>query len=233
VKLTPLDIRKQEFKRTVRGFDIEEVETFLDMVAEHFETLLKERKELNDELMTLRTQLRDYQQVEKTLKETLVNAQQNISESRETSKREAELIVREAELKAEEILDNTKTKLLEMKNELLLLTAQKKSFVKRIKQLLQSQMELIDVLGTDDLELGSPATFVTTKISKSEPEKIEETLEIHEEPRIVGLDEEQHKKNEVNNNSSSVSDTNDSQHDENNENDQSGQNKKLSDDFII
>lgn len=232
MKLTPLDIRKQEFKRTVRGFDIEEVETFLDMVAEHFETLLKERKDQNDELMTLRTQLRDYQQVEKTLKETLVNAQQNISESRETSKREAELIVREAELKAEEILDNTKTKLLEMKNELLLLTAQKKSFVKRIKQLLQSQLELIDVLGTDDLELGSPATFVTTT-SKTQPEKIEDELETHDEPRIVGLEEEEPQKNEVNNKPSSVSDNNDSKHEKNNENDQAGQNKKLSDDFII
>ncbi|MDZ7413803.1 MAG: DivIVA domain-containing protein, partial [candidate division KSB1 bacterium] len=91
MRLTPLEIRKQEFHRSMRGFDVDEVEMFLDMVAEQFETLLRERNALNEEVVKLRTQLRDYQQVEKTLQETLMNAQQNLNESREASRRQAEL----------------------------------------------------------------------------------------------------------------------------------------------
>lgn len=185
MKLTPLDIRKQEFKKVVRGFDVDEVETFLDMVSEQFENLLREKRQLNEEVVKLQTQLRDYQQVESALKETLMNAQQNISESRETSKKEAEIIVREAELKAEEIIDGTKSKLLEMRNELLLLKAQKDSFVKRLKHLLQSQVELVEVLSSDDLTPG-----VKSKADSDSGEEEDAKSPGIPEPRIVGLTEE-------------------------------------------
>jgi cell division initiation protein len=183
--LTPLDIRKQEFRRAVRGFDVDEVETFLDMVAEQFETLLRERNRLNEEVLKVRTQLRDYQQVEKTLQETLMNAQQSISESRESSRREAELIVREAELRAEEIIEDARNQLQQLKNELLLLRAEKASFVKRLKQLLQSQVELVEVLSSDDLDLGGFRT-----VQREEQEIQEEAAAEKSEPRIVGLDEQ-------------------------------------------
>ncbi|MFQ5864433.1 MAG: DivIVA domain-containing protein [bacterium] len=151
MKLSPLDIKKQEFKKSIRGFDSVEVETFLEMVADEYESLFREKNNLADENLRLQTQLRDYQDVEKTLKETLVTAQQSINESRENSEREAELIVREAEMKAEKILEEAKTKLAEMKNELLILKAQKDSFARRLRHLLESQIELIGVLELDDL----------------------------------------------------------------------------------
>ncbi len=187
VRLTPLDIRKQEFRRSMRGFDVDEVETFLDMVAEQFETLLRERNTLNEEVLRLRTQLRDYQQVEKTLQETLMNAQQNITDSRESSRREAELIVREAELRAEEIIEEARSQLQQLKSELLLLRAEKASFVNRLKQLLQSQVELLEVLSNEDLDLGR---FRAGTRPEAEAEEEDEVAEPQSEPRIVGLDEE-------------------------------------------
>lgn len=151
MKLSPLDIKKQEFKKSLRGLDPVEVETFLEMVADEYESLIREKNNLADENLKLQTQLRDYQDVEKTLKETLMTAQQSINESRENSEREAELIVREAEMKAEKILEEAKLKLAEMKNELLVVKAQKDSFARRLRHLLESQMDLIGVLELDDL----------------------------------------------------------------------------------
>ncbi len=78
MKLTPLDIRKQEFKRVLRGLDPDEVEAFLGMMADEFEMLIREKNQLNDELIKLRTQLQDYQQVESTLRDTLVKAQNTV-----------------------------------------------------------------------------------------------------------------------------------------------------------
>ena len=69
MKITPLDIKKQEFKKIMRGFDPIEVETFLEMVAEEFEALIKDKNNLSDEVLKLKTQLQDYQEVEKTFKE--------------------------------------------------------------------------------------------------------------------------------------------------------------------
>jgi len=154
VKLTPLEIKKQDFKVKVRGFDPSEVEAFLEMVSEEFEEILNDRKRLNDEVIKLKTQLRDYQQVEKTLQETLMNAQESVTQSKENSKREAQIILREAELKAERILDEARGKIDKMKNELNILRSQKESFSKRLKHLLESQIELIRVLEIDDVVNG-------------------------------------------------------------------------------
>ena len=153
MKLTPLEIKKQKFKSKVRGFDPAEVETFLEMVSDEYESVLNERNHLSEEVTKLRTQLRDYQQVEKTLQDTLMNAQETVSQSRENSKREAKIVIREAELKAERILDEAREKLDRMRNELTILKSQKESFGKRLKHLLESQIELIKVLEEDDQEL--------------------------------------------------------------------------------
>ncbi|RMF68765.1 MAG: DivIVA domain-containing protein [Calditrichaeota bacterium] len=151
MKLTPLDIKKQEFKKSMRGYDPVEVDAFLEMVSDELESLIRQNKELTDEALKLKTQLRDYQDVEKTLQETLMSAQESINSSKENSKRQAEMIIREAELKAEKMLEETKLRLAEMKNELLIIKAQKDSFARRLRHLLQSQIELIEVLELDDL----------------------------------------------------------------------------------
>jgi cell division initiation protein len=150
LKLTPLEIKKQRFKTRVRGYDTVEVESFLEMIANEYESFLNERNHHIDEITKLKTQLKDYQQVEKTLQETLMNAQETVSQSRENSKREAQIILREAELKAERILDEAKDKLENMRNEYAIMKAQKESFTKRLKHLLNSQIELIQVLEIDD-----------------------------------------------------------------------------------
>jgi len=57
VKLTPLDIKKQEFKRSLRGYDPVEVDAFLDMVADEFEAVIREKNHMADEILKLRTQI--------------------------------------------------------------------------------------------------------------------------------------------------------------------------------
>ena len=151
MKLTPLEIKKQHFKTRVKGLDPTEVETFLEMVADEYENVLNEKNRLAEEVTKYKTQLKDYQQVEKTLQDTLMNAQETVSQSRENSKREAHIILREAELKAERIIDGAREKLDKMKNELSILRSQKESFAKRLKHLLESQLELIKVLEMEDV----------------------------------------------------------------------------------
>ena len=151
MKITPLDIKKQVFKKVLRGYDPIEVETFLEMVAEEYEFLIKQKNELSDEVLKLKTQLRDYQEVEKTFKESLMNAQQTINQSRENSKRESDLVIKEAEVRAEKIIESSKRQLIEMKNQLMVVKAQKDSFAKRLRHLLESQVELLSVLEMDDI----------------------------------------------------------------------------------
>lgn len=152
MKITPLEIKKQDFKIKVRGYDPAEVESFLEMVADEYENMVNEKNALAEQVMKLKTQLVDYQQVEKTLQDTLMNAQESVSQSKENSKREAMILIREAELKSERILDEARERLDKMRNELSILKSQKESFARRLKHLLESQVELVKVLEMDDLE---------------------------------------------------------------------------------
>ena len=150
MKLTPLDIRKQEFKKTLRGYDPIEVQTFLDMVAEEFETLQEESKRLNRRVVELETKLKDYQETEKNLRETLLNVQEVKKQSEEHSRRQADLIIKEAELKALEIVETARKQARQMRDEVNLLRTQKESFINRLRQILVSQIELLSVLEMDD-----------------------------------------------------------------------------------
>lgn len=203
MKLTPLDIRKQEFKRTMRGFDPDEVEAFLSMVADELELLIRERNQHNDEIIKLRTQLKDYQQVEHTLRDTLVKAQSNVEESRSNSLREAEIIIHEAGLQAEQIIKEAKDEVLRLRNEISILKAQKDSFAKRLRHLLESQIEVLDVLIMDDVNFDELRNETSLKIkprgrmprampsesekmhSEQDEEPITPSSSSFDEPRIV------------------------------------------------
>jgi cell division initiation protein len=150
MKLTPLDIRKQEFRKTLRGFDPIEVQTFLEMVGEEYEQLLEKNKQLNHRLIELETKLKDYQENEKNLRETLLNVQEVKKQSEESSRRQADLLIKESELKALEIIEIARKQARQMRDEVSILRSQKESFINRIRQILISQIELLSVLEIDD-----------------------------------------------------------------------------------
>ena len=186
----------------MRGLDHEEVEAFLSMVADEFEALIREKNQLSDDVLKLRTQLRDYQHVEHTLRETLVSARQSVEESKANSQKEAEIILREADLKAVQIIEDAKEELMELRNEIRLLKSQKDSFIKRLRYLLDSQLQLIGTLEIDEAELGESHKLEKAKsrgqVSRLQSQlerdlqfKAEEELQerfaehAHQEPKIV------------------------------------------------
>jgi cell division initiation protein len=150
MKLTPLDIRKQEFRKTLRGFDPIEVQTFLEMVGEEYEQVLQENKQLNNRLIELETKLKDFQETEKNLRETLLNVQEVKKQSEESSRRQADLLIKEAELKALEIIELARKQARKMRDEVNILKTQKESFINRLRQILISQIELLSVLEIDE-----------------------------------------------------------------------------------
>ncbi|MFN2572619.1 MAG: DivIVA domain-containing protein [Gemmatimonadales bacterium] len=98
--LTPLDIRKQEFRKTLRGYDAVGVEDFRMRVADALERAIRERQVLEERLAALTEQLRVFREREKAMNEALVAAQQLRQETRAAAEREGQAIVREAELQA-------------------------------------------------------------------------------------------------------------------------------------
>lgn len=150
MKITPLEIKRQQFKKVMRGYDPVEVDTFLDMLSNEMEEALTKNKELRDKLIEIETQLKDYKNMEKTLQQTLMQAQETSGKEIENSKREANLIVQEAELKASQIVDKARMDFSRMKEEISNLKSRKESILSRLKVLLSSEVDLIRALEIDD-----------------------------------------------------------------------------------
>src|SRR6266852_5459099 len=107
--LTPLDIRKQEFRKTLRGYDTLGVEDFRMRAADALERAIRERQVLEERLSALTEQLRVFREREKAMNEALVAAQQLRQDTRAAAEREGQVIVREAEAEAKRLLDEARS----------------------------------------------------------------------------------------------------------------------------
>ncbi|MDA0986037.1 MAG: DivIVA domain-containing protein [Bacteroidetes bacterium] len=150
--LTPLEIKKQEFKKGFRGYDVNEVNSFLDKVSRDYSDLLQDIKDMQQKNIEMDIQLREFRQLEKTLQQTLIQAQETSTRSLENSKKEGELIIQQAELKANKILDEVRTEILRMQEVVSTLKSKKESITSRLKVLLSSELELINAIEVDDKE---------------------------------------------------------------------------------
>lgn len=107
--LTPHDIRKQEFRKTLRGYDTLGVDDFRTRAADALERAIRERQILEERVSALTEQLRVFRERERAMNEALVAAQQLRQDTRAAAEREGQVIVREAQAEAKRVLDEAKT----------------------------------------------------------------------------------------------------------------------------
>jgi len=105
MRITPLDLKNHRFPRRVAGYAQEEVDDFLRLVAEDYEAALREIEAQREQVARLEQRVEELGINEKILQETLITAQKLSEDLKQTSMKEAEIIVSEAEVKGEKILD--------------------------------------------------------------------------------------------------------------------------------
>lgn len=183
IDLTPLDVRKKkgDFRRTVRGYDPELVDDFLDMVAERLEELVKQNVALTERAEHLQEQVASFREREKALNEALVTAQQLRTEAQAQADREVELIRREAQSQAERIVEEGQRSFRELTREVEALNARRRQFVGTFRMLLErylADLELEESRLNEDT-VGLPRAVEPPRgkpLAGSEPEKkVEDT----------------------------------------------------------
>jgi cell division initiation protein len=192
LKITPLEIKQQEFKRVMRGYDTVEVDTFLDMVGAEFEKILNDAKEYEKKLIALEAELSNFKEVESTLKQTLMNVQETSDKSLANSKKEANLMRKEAELQAQKLLENARRERDTMQEEVITLKTQKQSLIARLRHVLKSQLELMDVLELDDMDI-SKLKDRTKKVFSAAKEGNNQRETAHEEKNSESVLSEEEK----------------------------------------
>lgn len=141
--ITPLDIEKKEFPKGVRGYKEREVEEFLNEVLTDFESLYNENTKLKEEIEKIRSEMEKYQNIEETLKNTLVVAQNTADEVKRNANKEAQLIVEEAENKANMMIEKAKRDREKIQDQHEEAKKQMNIFKVRCKTLLESQLSTI------------------------------------------------------------------------------------------
>lgn len=141
--LTPLDIHNKEFRKTFRGYDEEEVDEFLDQLVKDYERLYKENVELREALAAKDSNIDQYKDLEDTLKKTLVVAQQTADDLKTGAVRESEVIIKEAQLKAEQIIALAEEKANAHLREYEDIQKEAQKFKVKFRSLLLSQLDLI------------------------------------------------------------------------------------------
>ena len=144
MKLTPLDIRQKEFRRAMRGYSDEEVDVFLDEVADEFERLFQENIDAQERIERLQEQLAHYDGLKETLQKTLITAQQQADELKANSHKEGELILRDAELRSRDILSESYAEKQRVQQSLMSLRQVEEDFRFKFKSLLEAHLNLLN-----------------------------------------------------------------------------------------
>lgn len=144
MRITPLDIQQKQFPMRFRGFDVEEVYAFLEVIREEMEDLLRENASLKEQLYRAEKQIKEYRDMETTLRETLMTAQQMVEEYKTNARKEAELLIKEAELKADAILKEAQEKVVKIHEDIVDLKGIRRHFKEELRRLIESHLRMIE-----------------------------------------------------------------------------------------
>jgi cell division initiation protein len=145
MNITPIDIQQAGFKVRLRGYDRQEVDTFLDLITEDFETLIRENGAMKEKIADLEIQLAELKRKESSLNNMLVRAEDIVGQIQQSTRKESELITKEAEIHAEEIIKNARLQAAEIYRETQDLKKRKLLFIEKMRSLIGTFQKVVDL----------------------------------------------------------------------------------------
>ena len=149
--LTPLDIENKKFsKQMVNGYNVDEVDDFLDELTRDYEKLYKENSETRARVGELEANLEKYKNIETTLQSTLMMAQSTAEEVKNVAQKEADRIIKDAQMEAQKSVDELSSQILLKKREMEEIKKQMDVYKAKMEALLISQLELLKDLNREE-----------------------------------------------------------------------------------
>ncbi|KGK86150.1 DivIVA domain-containing protein [Clostridium sp. HMP27] len=172
MKTTSMDITSREFKKSFRGYDMDEVEEFLEKIAEDYETLYKENSYLKEKINALQENIEHYAKMEDTIQSTLLLAQNASDQAKRTAQKEAELVVLNANETAQRILDKAHNEVMKINDDFERTKQEFIIFKTKFKTFMQSQLEVFETMEKDYIRSYNIGNYVDK--SKNDSLNLEE-----------------------------------------------------------
>jgi cell division initiation protein len=157
--LTPLDIQKQTFSKSLKGYNPDDVRAYLHLIAEEIERLLRDVDRLARENAMLREDLQEHSQREQILKDTLLSAQRVSEEVRATARKEAELIVKDAELLSERLIGQAMSRVADLEKSIQDLKIERRASRNKVQGLVDTVQHLL-MLDAEEEANDQPITAI-------------------------------------------------------------------------
>ncbi|MDP2646651.1 MAG: DivIVA domain-containing protein [Desulfobacterales bacterium] len=151
MNLTPLDIQQKQFNVKFRGFDILEVDNYLEQMASAFEALQRDNKGLHEEIQRLKQENRDFKEREETFKRALQNSQKVLEQMKENAQNSAKLVIADAEVKAEKILNRAYNRLAQLHEDIGELKRQRVQIQVQVRAIIDAHTKMLE-LGNEEMK---------------------------------------------------------------------------------
>lgn len=150
MKITPIDISGHRFAKRMRGYDPEEVRSFLNLVSSEFERVVIDNNALKEELAAVKAGIADFKERERILKETLVTTQKLAEDIKEEARKEAGLIIKDAELRGAQLLDQAGRKAGQLEGVIQTLRVERDAFEARIRASVEQHLRILELHKKDE-----------------------------------------------------------------------------------
>lgn len=199
MKLTALEIKQQQFEKSLRGYDISEVNAYLNLVANEWEHMVGKMKEMEAQLDKMDEKLRHYERVEEALHETLQTAKDSAEQKLDGAKKESRNIIEKAEIEADSIVRESNQRRQQIRQSIIRLLDRREEIIGGMKSYLDMAQESLQHFSRDDTSLFSlpkedqdntgDKKDNTRKESAASKKRSREALEQHVPPGAESLDD--------------------------------------------
>jgi len=153
MKLTALEIKQQNFERSLRGYDKAEVEAFLNLMSNEWEHMVSKNRDLQKKIGELEEKLKHYERVEEALHETLQTAKESAEQKLTGARREAQTRIEKAEMEAETIIRDATRQRQQVRQSIIRLLDRRKEVISGIRSYLEMAQESLEQFSRDEASL--------------------------------------------------------------------------------
>lgn len=179
MRITSMDISNKEFKKSMRGYNTDEVEDFLDKIAEDYEEMYKENTSLREKFALLNEKLDHYKDIESTIQNTLLLAQNTSEQTRKTANDEAESIIRRANDESKRIIENANNQVVKVNEDFQNTKSDFAKFVAKYRNFMKTQMDMFSDMESDFVKSYNLVSYQGEEVKEKEivtEEKQKETV---------------------------------------------------------
>lgn len=168
MKLSPLDIYNHEFNKSTFGYNVKQVDEFLDDVGMAYEKILKDINKVQDENERLKEKLGEYENMEERMEKLMLTIQETAKEQTKQAQKQAEYIIKKAEIKAEKMKMQAKNQIKEEYEAYQDLREAKDLFKIRFKTMLESHLQMLEEKTDEDFEFPVEEDIAAGKLDLDE-----------------------------------------------------------------